>query len=67
MSAKTWQTILSIKIKQRDLLSDRKNVYGLIAYLGLLRTTGVDSSIQYGWIERSYESLKTYDTNTLYI
>ena len=66
-------TILLIKIKQRDLLSDSKNVSNLIAYLELLRTTGmfrplqgVDSSISIGRIEMRYESLQTYDANILY-
>ena len=38
-------TILSIKIKQRDLLSDSKNVSNLIAYSELLRTT--ECSVHY--------------------
>ena len=62
--------ILSIKIKQQDLLSDSKHVSALNAYLRLLRITefrGVDSSISIGRIERRYESLQTYDTNILYI
>ena len=57
-------------IKQQDLLSDKKNLSDLIAYLGLLRTSkcsvhvqGVDSSISIGRIERRYESLQTYNTN----
>ena len=39
------ECILSIKIKQRDLLSDSKNVSDLIAYLRLLRIT--ECSVHY--------------------
>ena len=52
-STKTWQTscqnkfILSIKIKQQDLLSDSKNVFDLIAYLRLLRIT--ECSVHYNY------------------
>ena len=68
------KTILSIKIKQRDILSDSKNFSDLIAYLGLSRTTkcfvhcgGLTAPYSIGRIERRYESLQTYDTTILYI
>ena len=38
-------TVLAIKIKQRDLFSDSKNVSDLIAYSGLLRT--IECSVHY--------------------
>ena len=62
-----------MRIKQRDLLSDSKNVSDLIAYLTFKNhrmfrpLQGVGSSISIGRIERRYESLQTYDTNIFYI
>ena len=43
-----------MKIKQRDFLSDSKNVSDLIAYLGLLRTT--ECSIHYRGLTAPYSN-----------